>query len=298
MSIRYQEYRTRNDVNSLSGKIGFDWYANSAVTASGNGKTRSTAFKTIAEAIAAASAGDRIHMRGTFTEAVTIAKQLAFIGAGYGPNDCVWMESAAGDTLATVTAKGCLFENIRFRIPTAEGIGIDLTNSDYTIIRKCNFQGRSGSYYAIYSTGGSQVQILDNVFQYMNTATYGCAILGHDYATVCPSGWIIKRNLFHSNLKHIQMVMRQSLIEGNVFQEIGLDADNASALTATIKLDLLTGSALGQLNTVTKNIMQGDYSIAGGYKPATNDNWFGNWADDVSETEVGDNGVTLTVPAA
>jgi hypothetical protein len=298
MSERYQIYRVRNDVNSLSGKIGYDWYVNSAVTASGNGKTRSTAFKTIAEAVAAASAGDRLHMRGTFTEALTCSKQLAFIGAGLNVNDCVWMESAAGDTLLTLTGKGCLIENIRFRVPTTGGIGINMTNSDYTIIRNCHFQGRSGSYYGIRNTGGSQCQITDNVFQYLNTATYGCAILGHTYTSVIPSGWIIKGNLFHSNLKHIQMVMRQSLIEGNFFQEKGIDADNVSVLTATKKLDLLTGSSGGQLNTVTKNIMQGDYSITGGYAPATSDNWFGNISDDVAEAEVYDDGTTTAVPAA
>lgn len=296
MSITNQVYRLRNDVRSLSGKIGYDWYVDSTVTVSGNGKTRSTAFKTIAEAVAAASAGDRIHMRGTFTEAITFSKQLAFIGAGLTVNDCVWMESAAGQTLATVTGKGCLFENIRFRIPTTGGIGIQMTDSDYTIIKNCHFQGRAGSYYGIKNSGGSQCQIIDCVFQYLNTATYGTAILGFSTTTI-PTGWIIKGNIFHSNLKHINMTMRQSQIIENIFPAVGLAADNTSVLTATVKLDLTSQVAGGQLNTVTKNIMLGDYSITGGYKAAANDNWFGNKADDIAETTVYDDGTTTAVPA-
>lgn len=297
MSERYEIRRIRKEVNSLSGKIGNDWFVNSAVSASGDGKTQFTAFKTIAEAVAAASAGDRIHMLGTFTEAVAISKKLAFIGAGNNVNDCVWMESAAGQTLATVTAAGCLFENIRFRIPTTGGIGIQMTDSDYTIIRNCHFQGRSGSYYGIKNSGGSQCQIIDNVFQYLNTATYGTAILGFSTTTI-PSGWIVKGNLFHSNLKHINMTMRQSQIYENIFTEVGLASDNTSTLTATVKLDLTSQVAGGQLNTVTKNIMLGDYSITGGYKSAANDNWFGNKSDDIAEDEVYDDGTTIAVPAA
>jgi len=298
MSIRSQLWKNRQTLREMDMHYNQVWHVASAVTTTGTGKSWESPFKTIAEAIAAASDGDIILMIGTFTEALTSAKQLSFVNAGLTVNDCIWMESAAGDTLLTLTGKKCLFDGIRFRIPTTEGIGIDMTNSDYTVIKNCHFQGRSGSYYGIYNSGGSQLKILNNVFQYLNTATYGAAILGHDYATVCPSGWIMKGNLFHSNLKHVQLVMRQSLIEGNTFQEKGLDADNVSSLTATHKLDLLTGSALGQLNTVTKNIMQGDYSITGGYKPAVNDNWFGNISDDTAEAEVNADGTTLAVPAA
>jgi hypothetical protein len=241
-----------------------------------DGLTWASAYKTIQAAVTAASAGDTLLMIGTFTEQVTCSKQLSFIGAGKTVNDCVWMEVAAGNTLLTLTGKGCLIQNIRFRIPTTGGIGINMAASDYTIIQGCHFQGRAGSYYAIYNNGGSQCQILDNVFEYMNTATYGTAILGYTY-TAFPAGWIIARNIFHSNLKHISMIMRQSQIVDNIFQTLGLAADNTSALTATTQIDL-SGTG-GQLNYITRNSFGVTCSHANGFvESASNDNWKGNYA--------------------
>lgn len=280
-------------------RFGAPWYVNS-VTGSdelNDGKTQYAPFKTIAKAVAAASDGDRIFMRGTFTEAVSCSKKLAFLGAGAVPNDCVWMESAAGDTLLTLTGTNCLIANMRFRIPTTGGIGIDMTASDFTEIRNCIFQGRSGSYYAIRVDGGSQWKILDNTFAYLNTATYGCAIIGKSTVNF-PSGVEIAGNKFHSNLRHVKATLRQSNVHDNFFQEKGLDADNSSSLTATVKLDVAGETPAGaQFNLVTRNEFRGTYSISGGYKAGTNDNWYGNKSDKVSTTGVTAEGTTTAVPA-
>lgn len=271
------------------------WYANSAVSASGDGGAWDGAKKTMAEVVAAASDGDTIYMKGTFTEAVTCSKKLAFIGCGPTYDNCTWMESAAGQTLVTLTGADCLFRNIRFRIPTTGGIGISMTNSDYTIIENCYFQGRSGSYYGIYVAGGSSCKILGNTFAYLNTATYGGAIIGHS-TTAIPSGWEVAGNTFHSNLRHVYCAMRQSFVHDNLLQEIGLDNDNTD-LTATVKLDIYGEVAGAQYNTVTRNEFRGTYSISGGYKAGTNDNWYGNKSDKVSATGVTAEGTTTAVPA-
>lgn len=285
---------------SAPGNGGRPWFCDSVNgLATNSGKSWNQAFNTITLAVAAASAGDTIYLKGTFTEAVTVSTaSLTFIGAGPTPNDNVWMESAADDDLVTLSAANCRFYNIRFRIPTAGGRGIVMSGADYTVIQGNLFQGRGGSHHAVTEDGSNDnCKIIGNTFMYNNTASDGAAIFGHTYAAdVVGSNWLIKDNIFHSNLRHVVMRARQSQFVGNLFQEDGLDTSGETALTATVKLDL--SGTLSKLNVVTKNTMLGDYSNTGGYEAGTEDNWFGNTADDVSESEVTADGVTTAVPAA
>jgi hypothetical protein len=283
---------------NLTGTRGKILYVDSSVTASGNGKSWARAYKTITEAVAAASANDVIMLVGTFTEAVTVATAgLTFIGAGSTANGNIWMESAAGDTLVTLNAARCQFHNIRFRIPTTGGTGIALGAAGYTIIEDCRFQGRLNSYYAISNVGtADDCKILNCEFLYNNTATYGTAIYGSTYAAdITGSGWVIAGNLFHSNLRHVYTRLRQAYIHDNTFVENGLGPAGA-VLAATTKLNL--SGAQSNWNVVTKNVMLGDYSNTGGYTAGTEDNWAGNFSDDIAEAEVTDFGTTSTVPAA
>lgn len=60
---------TKNDVNHIPKVAGDLWFVDAGVTASGNGKVPHSAFKTIGEAITAASSGDVINVKtGTYTE--------------------------------------------------------------------------------------------------------------------------------------------------------------------------------------------------------------------------------------
>ena len=276
-------------------KPGTTWYVNSAMSVSGDGLSWATAKKTIAEAVSAAASGDTLLMKGTFTEAVACAKSLSFIGVGPTVDNCVWMESAAGQTLLTLTGTDCYIRGIRFRVPTTAGIAIDMVNSDYTVIEGNYFQGRTGSYYAIYAAGGAACKIINNNFAYLNTDTFGCGILGKS-TTVMPAGWEIAFNTFHSNLRHIMASIRQSFVHDNMFQEVGLKPDN-TALTATVKLDIYGEIAGSQYNTVTRNMFFGTYSISAGYKPGTSDNWYGNKSNYISQTGVTAEGTTTAVPA-
>jgi hypothetical protein len=272
------------------------WYANSVTGVAGNdGMLADTPFLTITAAVTAASDNDIIVIKGTFTETISTSKKLTFIGAGPTVDDAVWMESAPGDTLLTLTGTHCRVSGIRFRVPTTGGIAISMINSDYTIIENCHFQGRTGSYYGVYVAGGSQWQILHNTFEYLNTATYGCGILGHS-STAMPAGCEIAWNTFHSNLRHLKASLRQSFVHDNLFQSIGLKPDN-TALTATVLCDVYGEIAGSQFNTVTRNMFQGTYSITAGYKPGTNDNWAGNQSDQISATGTTAEGMTYLVPA-
>ena len=98
------------------------WYCDSSVGASGAGTQWATAFKTITEAIAAASAGDVIYLRGEFlatTEGATINlnKELWLIGENTTPNQgCTMIYNGGADAypLLTVSAHQCKIFNIYF----------------------------------------------------------------------------------------------------------------------------------------------------------------------------------------
>lgn len=278
---------------------GDEWFVDSANGASGNdGKSWEGAVNTIAAAVALASAGDTVYVRGSFNEAVEVAVAgLRLIGCGTTSNQALW---TAPDTTApclTITAVAdCEIRNIRFR-PAVANAAIEMTGACHqTHIIDCRFQGKAGAYYAIYTDGAqANVKIENCEFFYLNTATYGAAILGHTYTSSEPTGWMIENCKFHSNLRHIECRMRQSIIQNCVFSGKGLLA--AGTMGASTKNIDISG-ATGGCNLVTKNLLGGDYSNTGGYTAGTDDNWTGNYADDVSETEVDASGLTITIPAA
>ena len=275
--------------NAFNG-IGNIYYVDSSKGKDTNsGTSFSAAFKTITKALSVAVSYDTIYIRGTFTETCSSTLQgITIIGAGPTPNDNVWMESAAGQTLLTLSsATDWVIQNIRFRVPTTGGVAIAMTGADYTTILNCVFQGRGGSYHAIEVTSGDGVKIGNCRFIYMNTTTYGAGIYFVGTSANIPTNWEIAGCYFANNLRHVVCTLRGANIHHNTFQSIGLAADNVSALTATASLDL--SGAGGQFNTVTQNVLQGTYSIAGGYKPsALSDDWHNNF---------GPAGLTTVVPA-
>lgn len=81
MSIRTQLHRIRKDTRAASQFSNNVWHVWSVVSASGSGVSWETAFKTFAEALLAASAGDTIKVRGEFNESgLEIAVELHIIG--------------------------------------------------------------------------------------------------------------------------------------------------------------------------------------------------------------------------
>lgn len=276
------------------------WYVSSASGVDTNdGRSWNTPKLTIQAAVTAASAGDTIFLQGTFTEAVTCStSSLTFIGAGPTVQDNVWMQSATGQTLLTLTGKNCKFYNIKFYVPQTGGIGINMTSADYTVIYGCYFQGRTGSLQAILNNGASHCKIIGNDFLYFNTTTTGCAILGSTY-TAIPASWEVAYNWFAHNLRHVSMTMRLSYIHDNLFQGVGLGPTNVS-LTATTLLDIYTGSAgNGEYNTVTRNTFNGtNYTATAGYLGNATDNWYGNKSSDLSRSSyTTGEGTTYALPA-
>lgn len=278
-------------------------FADSANGNDGNdGSSPRHPVASLTRAVALADAGDTILARGSFSEEVTVSVAgLKIIGAGTRPKECQWT-GAADATCLTISANYVEVDNIYFKPPAYSAgtpAAIKLSGANHAFIHHCRFQGQTASHNAIYSAvcNSDNVEISDCEFHYMNTPTYGAAILGVEAGGLSYSGWRILRNAFFSCVTAVNINGRVCLVEGNRFMEYGISAAGAVAAVCTKALDL-SGTSSGA-NCVTGNIMAGDYdSDSGLYTPGTSgDCWMGNFADDVSETEVDATGLTVAVPA-
>jgi len=288
--------------------FGNKWYVKSTVTTSGDGKSWTYAFKTITEAVAAASAGDIIYLYSglssatQFNEAVAVTSKagIRFIGAGTNPNQALWTAPNTTAPALTFTASPDFeVSNIRFRPPLANAAIALAGVSHNGRIMGVRFQGKTGSKYGIHTEGGqANIQILDCEFFYINTATGAYGIFGETYTTAEPTGWILERNKFHSNLNHIVCRMRQSIIRENTFAAAGLLADSSTSATVTV-LGIDIHGATGGCNVVTRNDLAGLYHQAH-YYGGTNDSWAGNFCTDRTHATQVDatTGISILAPAA
>jgi hypothetical protein len=279
------------------------WFVDSTVTATGDGKSWDTAFKTITEAVAAASAGDTIKIwsgTGTanqFAESVTVTALagITIEGGGTNPDQAVWT-GLAGHALTFAGSADFTVRNIRFR-PASGYAGISLTGaSSYGIIEGNRFQGTTGSKYGILSDGQqSGVKVLGNDFMYMNAATcYG--IYAPIYGTTAEnSSWQISRNNFHSNTYHIKGNFRYSEISKNIFSGFGLLSTGAQG-APTKCLDLTPASGSVGNNQVTQNMFGGAYTAALYVSASATEDWIGNYCAITATT--GTFGLTVAVPGA
>ena len=282
---------------------GDEYYADSVNGSdNNNGKSWTQSMATIAAAVALASAGDTIYIRGSFSEVVVVSLAgLKIIGCGTSPKETQWASDA--DTIAlTISAKYVEVSNIYFRVPAYSAgtpAAIQIGSADYTVIHNCKFQGRAASYQAIYSpvANSDNVKISDCKFYYLNTASHGVAIYGIAAAGAGYNGWEISRNMFSSCVSCVVIPARVFLVEGNSFAQYGLTSAGAMAAVCTAPLNL-SGTDTGG-NIVRGNVMAGNYSNTGGYTAGTTgDCWTGNFSNDAAETEVDTSGITITVPAA
>jgi len=180
------------------------WYADSSVSVSGAGASWGTAFKTIAEAVTAASAGDVINIRGEFDEgaAITLSKELHLIGQNTSSNqNNTLIYSNGAYPLILVKANQCKIHNIGFAQQAAQNtitIGDDPGQAWWKLhIKDCKFDGYATSLIGVangsaadapdlhiegclfrsfatgcISTNTTRARINDNLF-IVSTATYG-----------------------------------------------------------------------------------------------------------------------------
>ncbi len=267
---------------------------------SNDGLTWVGAYKTITKAEASASAGDTIFIRGSFTETVTVdLAGVSIIGVGTCAKDAVQWTAAADAECLIIAANYVSVKNIYFKVPayTADATvtAIKLSNANYAKIQGCRFQGQAGSYQAIYSPvcNSDNVEISDCEFYYLNTATYGAAILGVEAGGLSYSGWKILRNIFNSCVTAIDINGRVCTIADNIIYEYGIKADATVAQVLAKGIDLSGTSSGG--NVVTRNTLCGAYTSTLYVAGASGDNWNGNYCP-VTETTA-PYGLSVAVPA-
>ncbi len=283
---------------------GTHWYCDSTVSTSGDGKSWTSAFKTITEAVTAASAGDYIHLWGSFAESVTCAKAgLRFVGEGTGPRQVLWAPVAGNDKVnLAITAAYVEVANVYFSPgPKSASYSacITLANANHARITGNRFQGSTGSYYAIYSAAcnSDNVHVTGNEFRYFNTATYGAAILGVNAGGFQYSGWHITGNTFNSCVTAIKLSCKAAVITGNVVQKGGVTADGATnAAVMALGIDLQGDDATNSGgNTVSENVLDGAYTTDLYRAGATGDCWYGNRC--AITTTTAPYGLSVAVPA-
>jgi len=240
---------------------------------------------------------------GTYTDSIAIDRtsyppDCSIIGCGNSKFDVVWVP-AAGDALS-IDQSGWLIDGIHFQ-PAADGAGVKLTwnagaGAEDTIIQNCFFDGRwgTGLYGVEFEGAPANCTIQDCRFAEFDTAQPCITITATP--TASPYQTHILRNTFQEAVEYITIEaggFNASIIAGNHFVQATGDLG-----ATTTYINLGTGS-LGY-NQVVGNYFDGDYSNTGGYTAETNgnDNWVGNFAADVAEAEVGDNGITVAEPAA
>lgn len=267
---------------NLLAPVGDTWFVDSVNGDDANdGNSWATAFKTITAAVAAAAADDTIFLKGSFTEAVTVSVAgLQLIGVGTGTKQAQW--GAAADAVClTIAAAYVEVRGIYFKPPAyaanRSAAAICLSGANHARIIGNRFQGQIGSQIAIHSPvcDSDNVWILGNEFCYLNTATYGTAILGVEAGGLNYSGWRICDNLFQSCLKAIDVSCRVAEIVGNTIGEYGVNPAGAIAQLLSLGIDLSGTNSGG--NMVHGNQLGGAYSATLYKVGAAGDQWAGNW---------------------
>lgn len=264
------------------------WYVDSVngSDTDNDGSSLEQAFATIATAVAAAAAGDTIFLKGSFNEAVTCALEgLQIIGIGNGPKQAQWTAPTVADShCLKITANYVEVCNIYFRpvVYTSSGVpsGIHLSGANWANIHHCRFQGRTGSYKAIYAPAADcdNVHIENCEFFYMNTATHGAAIWGVNAGGVQFSGWVIRNCNFQSCLTAIKLSCRCATIVGNTIAEYGINPAGALAQLLALGIDLAgTDATNSGGNCVWGNQLGGTYNATLYKVGTTGDQWAGNY---------------------
>lgn len=286
--------------NSFIASPGNVWYVDGDVTTSGNGDSWDTAFKTIQEAVTAASAEDTIYIVAkthtdytgdpvSYAETVIIpyaASNLAIIGVSRGRTQGGLPQikiGAGAVAMFTVRAPGCLIANLGFNGASSTGGGI-LLDDDYTAkaafgttivgchFKNCKCHATNGSLGgAIYTSAAGncwQVLISGNTF-YKNVADI--VLVGT--SNTVPQDWVIEDNIFSGPAASVDanILTEGSGINGLVINNNIFPCDPAlSSGSNAVSCDL-TGSVGVYSNNTHGHagLTLGDGSVTGGVIPAT-----------------------------
>lgn len=226
---------------------------------------------------------------------------VSLIGAGNTRYSPYWVSPSNTLPNLSLNAVGWRVKGFRFSSGTGAGSAcIELHHTDVsgndiairTIIEENYFDGLTTARYGIVTHGCYDVWIVNNTFSLFHNAVAGGAVplLVGTTPLAIPYRNHIVGNKFYDNDNGAIFPCNGSFIYGNMFQPVGYAYSN----TLVLQTSLIANP--GDDNVVWGNVFPGDYSIVGGYRPGAADVWIGNFADDVAEAEVGDNGLTIARP--
>lgn len=160
-----------------------------------------------------------------------------------------------------------------------------------TQIDNCYFDGGTVGLAGIITHGCYDVWVKDCTFSLWNNAgNTSTAFLCGTTPLAIPYRQRVENCHFYDNDNHYDCPSNGSFVSGCTFQQVG------AAYTAIVNLRTSLPGNPGSNNVISGNVLTGDYSNVGGYIASATDIWIGNFADDVAEAEVGDNGITILPP--
>ena len=261
------------------------WYVSSSLGNDNNSGSQASPYATIAKAASVASANDTIIVGpGTYADAIVgNLSGLRILGAGTSVKSVVWKTGVADSTNLKANATNIEVAGIYFQPPVysadATCAAIQLSNAGYLNVHDCRFQGQTTSYNAIYSAveTSDNVSIVNNDFEYMNTASHGAAILTLASGGLSYSDWKIIGNKFSSCVSNLVLAgARVAGIYANHFGSAGITSAGVEGAVTTTQINL-SGTSSGA-NQVHGNYLGGTYSSVGGYTVgAAGDDWSGNF---------------------
>ena len=168
--------------------------------------------------------------------------------------------------------------------------------ANLTHIHDCMFDGAFAGLRGVDFYGApGDVVIEDCTFKEFHVAgNTARAIAVTSTADSCPLECIIRRNIFAECDNFITPVGGVGSFNGSFFLD---NIFTVGSMLPTFQyIDLRLGG-LGR-NVLKGNVFPGDYSNVGGFfDGAVPSCWVGNYAEDIAEAEVGDNGLTIAPPA-
>ena len=273
-----------------SGKVfGGHWFVDNTTGVGSDGnstKDNSTEkpFATIAKAVAVASAGDIIHIKGTSTDydesVVCTLDRITFLGEGFGPGSGGWTADTDTTILTLSGARGSRVSGLSFRPDGATtGIAIDISetvsdDSDSIVIDNNAFKSTGATAkYAIKANGcPAYVKIYNNHFTWMDEC-----ISATSAPNTSATGWEIVDNYFSDKVtKGIYLPCRRCLISGNHFS------------TMTTCIDTVGYSATnGDYNDVNGNYIFETATWSSVTNAQTNDSWQNNFHNFLPNVTIG-----------
>ena len=232
-----------------------------------------------------------------YTEGANYVRLVGIPNASkYAP---AWESDNAAASCLDLRGIGWHISGFRFYAPTGAAC-IELRHTDSgandiairTEIEGNYFDGLTEGLYGIESHGCYDVWIHDNWFSlFHNAGGTATALVTTTTPLAIPYRNHIYNNYFMDSDNHVEFAMNGSRFgPGNFVQTTGY------AYAATNVVVTNPAANPGDDNMVAGNYFEGDYSIAGGFRPGAADFWTGNYSDDTAEAEVGDNGITIARP--